>query len=67
MGLRERLAGQRVFLTGVTGFVGEALLERMLTDLPETRLCVRPSRTAKHALHMVDKCGTASDRRGWRC
>jgi HAD superfamily hydrolase (TIGR01490 family) len=34
------LAGQRVFLTGVTGFVGEALLERMLGDLPDTRLVV---------------------------
>src|SRR3954466_7245225 len=40
VGLRQRLAGQRIFLTGVTGFVGEALLERLLTDLPETRLSV---------------------------
>lgn len=40
MMLRERLAGQRLLITGVTGFVGEALLERLLSDLPETRLTV---------------------------
>ncbi|HMA46476.1 MAG TPA: HAD-IB family hydrolase [Frankiaceae bacterium] len=38
MGLRERLAGRRVLVTGVTGFVGEALLERLLADLPRTRV-----------------------------
>jgi HAD superfamily hydrolase (TIGR01490 family) len=38
--LRERLAGKRLLITGVTGFVGEALLERLLTDLPEVRLQV---------------------------
>ena len=44
MGLRERLAGKRVFVTGVTGFVGEALLERLLSDFPDTRVValVRP-------------------------
>ncbi|MCK9900737.1 haloacid dehalogenase [Parafrankia colletiae] len=44
MGLRERLAGRRVFVTGVTGFVGEALLERLLSDFPDTRVValVRP-------------------------
>lgn len=40
MALRERLAGKRLLITGVTGFVGEALLERLLSDLPETRLLV---------------------------
>ena len=38
--LRERLAGQRLLVTGATGFVGEALLERLLSDLPDTRLAV---------------------------
>jgi HAD superfamily hydrolase (TIGR01490 family) len=38
------LAGRRMLITGATGFVGEALLERVLYDLPETRLVllVRP-------------------------
>ena len=34
MTLRERLAGKRLLITGVTGFVGEALLERLLSDFP---------------------------------
>ncbi|MGL4174036.1 MAG: HAD-IB family hydrolase [Actinomycetota bacterium] len=34
MRLKDRLNGQRILITGVTGFVGEALLQRMLTDLP---------------------------------
>lgn len=38
--IEEALAGQRILLTGVTGFVGEALLERILFDLPETRIVV---------------------------
>ncbi|ONH35280.1 HAD-IB family phosphatase [Protofrankia sp. BMG5.30] len=40
MGLPERLAGKRVLVTGVTGFVGEALLERLLSDLPDTEVVV---------------------------
>lgn len=40
MRLSERLAGKRILLTGVTGFVGEALLHRILEDLPETRVVV---------------------------
>jgi fatty acyl-CoA reductase len=38
MRLAERLAGVHVLLTGATGFVGEALLERLLADLPDTRV-----------------------------
>ncbi|MHB8341473.1 MAG: SDR family oxidoreductase, partial [Mycobacteriales bacterium] len=38
--LRDRLAGTHVLLTGATGFVGEALLARLLTDLPDTRVSV---------------------------
>jgi alcohol-forming fatty acyl-CoA reductase len=40
----QRLAGRTLLLTGVTGFVGEALLERILSDLPETRVLavIRP-------------------------
>src|SRR5882757_4405389 len=32
--LAERLNGRRVLITGVTGFVGEALLHRLLHDVP---------------------------------
>uniref|UniRef100_UPI0035647EB4 SDR family oxidoreductase n=1 Tax=Nocardioides sp. TaxID=35761 RepID=UPI0035647EB4 len=40
----ERLAGQHVLLTGVTGFVGEALLHLMLAEVPgvRTSVLVRP-------------------------
>src|SRR4051794_22548970 len=38
--LQEALAGKHLLVTGVTGFVGEALLERVLFDLPETKISV---------------------------
>jgi len=38
MGLAEGLAGAHLLLTGTTGFVGQALLERVLADLPQTRV-----------------------------
>ncbi len=34
MRLAESLAGKRILLTGVTGFVGEALLHKLLRDVP---------------------------------
>ena len=34
--LRDLLAGQKVVLTGVTGFIGEQLLWKILSELPET-------------------------------
>jgi HAD superfamily hydrolase (TIGR01490 family) len=36
----DRLAGQHVLLTGVTGFVGEALLHLLLSEVPEVRITV---------------------------
>lgn len=39
-GIAERLAGRHVLLTGVTGFVGEALLHLLLTEVPGVRLSV---------------------------
>ena len=41
------LAGKHVLLTGVTGFVGEALLQLLLAELPEVRLTllIRPQGT----------------------
>ena len=40
----ERLGGKRVLITGVTGFLGQAVFERLLLDFPRTRivLLVRP-------------------------
>jgi HAD superfamily hydrolase (TIGR01490 family) len=40
----KRLAGKNVLVTGVTGFLGQAVFERLLKDFPETRitLLVRP-------------------------
>jgi HAD superfamily hydrolase (TIGR01490 family) len=40
----ERLAGRHILLTGVTGFVGEALLELLLAEVPRATLTllVRP-------------------------
>ena len=35
--LRELLAGKKIVMTGVTGFIGEQLLWKILTELPETR------------------------------
>lgn len=36
--IREELSGKRLMLTGVTGFLGTALFERLLTDVPVERL-----------------------------
>ena len=38
--LAERLAGRTVLVTGVTGFVGEALLHLLLTEVPQVRIAV---------------------------
>jgi alcohol-forming fatty acyl-CoA reductase len=36
--IREGLAGRRILLTGVTGFLGQALFERLLSEVPDARL-----------------------------
>ena len=38
--IAARLAGQRVLLTGATGFVGEALLHLLLTEVPGVQVSV---------------------------
>jgi alcohol-forming fatty acyl-CoA reductase len=38
--ITKRLAGKKVLVTGVTGFLGQAVLERLLTDFSETRVSV---------------------------
>src|SRR5438105_3722650 len=38
--IREGLRGKRILLTGVTGFLGMALFERLLADVPDTKIVV---------------------------
>ena len=35
--LRDLLAGKKIVITGVTGFIGEQLLWKILTELPDTK------------------------------
>ncbi len=44
--LREALSGRRVAVTGATGFLGTALVERLLRAVPESEVVVlvRPGR-----------------------
>ena len=46
--MAETLRGQRFFVTGGTGFLGTALIERILRTIPESSvvLLVRPGRRA---------------------
>jgi fatty acyl-CoA reductase len=46
--LRDLLAGKKILMTGVTGFIGEQLLWKILTDLPDTvpAVLVRRKRSA---------------------
>jgi HAD superfamily hydrolase (TIGR01490 family) len=36
----DALAGKRILLTGVTGFLGQVVLERLLAEFPDTRVTV---------------------------
>ncbi|RRD49832.1 HAD-IB family hydrolase [Arachnia propionica] len=38
--IRDLLAGEKIALTGVTGFIGEQLLWKVLTECPDTRTAV---------------------------
>ncbi|MEZ5250654.1 MAG: SDR family oxidoreductase [Ilumatobacteraceae bacterium] len=44
--ISEHLAGKRIAITGSTGFVGTALVERLLRSVPDCELVllVRPSK-----------------------
>src|SRR6478752_781740 len=46
--LKELLAGKKILMTGVTGFIGEQLLWKILTELPDTTpaVLVRRKRSA---------------------
>ena len=55
----DALAGKRIFLTGVTGFLGQVILERILLDLPDTRVTVlvrgQQSSTAVDRVHYLTR------------
>jgi fatty acyl-CoA reductase len=53
--LRDLLAGKKIVMTGVTGFIGEQLLWKILTELPETKpaVLVRPKGSASARDRMI--------------
>ncbi|HVD71300.1 MAG TPA: fatty acyl-CoA reductase, partial [Actinomycetota bacterium] len=55
----DALAGKRIFLTGVTGFLGQVVLERLLLDFPESTITVlvrsQTSATAVERVHYLTR------------
>ena len=58
MRLAQQLDGKRFLLTGVTGFIGEALMQRLLVDLPGTTVVAlvrpKPGQTGEDRLRSVE-------------
>src|SRR5829696_9110937 len=46
--ISESLAGKRIAITGSTGFVGTALVERLLRSVPECELVLLVRPTKRH-------------------
>ena len=55
MSLADKLKDKKVLVTGVTGFVGEALLHRIIGDLPGTTVVaiIRPKGSLKGTARMA--------------
>jgi nucleoside-diphosphate-sugar epimerase len=55
----DALAGKRIFLTGVTGFLGQVILERLLLDFPGATITVlvrsQTSATAVERVHYLTR------------
>ena len=55
----DALAGKRILLTGVTGFLGQVILERLLLDFPDTHVTVlvrsQQSSTAVDRVHYLTR------------
>ncbi len=62
--VREGLAGKRVLITGVTGFLGTALLERLLAEFPDTQIVVlsRPRHGSTAQARIDEMAGGAAFR-----
>ncbi len=63
--IREAFVGKRVLLTGVTGFLGKALLEKLLfafPDIGEVRVLVRPGAAPARERVRELLAGSAFDR-----
>ena len=59
--INEALGGQRIAVTGATGFLGTAVVERLLRTVPgcEVVILVRPGRRASAALTLGARLGRA--------
>jgi alcohol-forming fatty acyl-CoA reductase len=62
LGIADRLAGRRLGITGVTGFVGQALMARLLDDVPDARLLVlaRPGTNSSATDRITELLRTAT-------
>ena len=62
--VREGLRGKRVLLTGITGFLGTALFERLLAEFPETHIValVRPRYASTGQARVDELLGAAAFR-----